>query len=1105
MPPNPANLRDQKYCEVAYLIAIDGIPIMWCTDHLPGSGLLGSGAGSYLGFYESGQVWENLGRREMRPGLLIGSQLEKKIDIKSGMFTRTSATFQIKDDAQGTVARLFASKGKGGNRLTQHLSAGQDDLTELSVEGEGAPIAAENLQISTEAIGPNGERRAYFPFPFRGFGYEYFYPVNQTDDFPRPPIVSEEPIDFTGRLVTVWRTYRDTRDTTSPEYQKWAQWADLDLQTDLVWVGKMRDTGTYRGDKIWSFTCDGIKSLLQKQCGALTPREWMQVTDTTISLGEDENYLALELRFYQASADASPAYEGTHFQSVSFTQTLPTSGTRADYIAAISTIIEEVSTGVTSDYGIEAFTDWYLQGFVLNENGFHIVRGPETSSESDVRGISIAEICFHNKVWRILGWEPEVQAYDGSQIGDEKLIHMSHMEAGRHLSNLSANSPGTEGCPGEGYLRAQMDTIPIGMHRAEAHAGAAGSDNGGAARHYVPMHAEGGKVLLLNAGTTFQVSGQNLFCPKDPLVTYLQSSSVEGTSCTNARYWVFKGKRAAITDEQIAAGDFEDIEATEFIQVGVVSHPNGTYVGEVGGSLDGNRFVLERWVDCRAFGENFDRLKTTEEWTAIAGDGKYKIECVPLNALSYYRNTGSTPQLELVWLTLRSLLVSTGTVGGWSSGVADGVEPTFTQGDNGTIGDERFWGGDVLSSDMGLGIPEQLVMSIDEIEQAFAEIPDGEDAYNGFMRGRYAYRGAFDSYKTIESIIRTRGLTMTWKDGKIGVMYLGDFPPSEAEVVIDRDSIWGEIGNIRGNIPSQELRVTDPFDKIVLSYRTSVSSGKTVEEEEFVAKDEGSRRRLGDAEEPISDHGLAPVKWYVQAGKTPPPAWHAKFDRVWAVKKARWLAERHFAVQIKVQRRVGQRLGIGTKVLFTDPSIVLPDGTYGGTDVTGIVYGVTFVPGRPNSTEGEYYEVDLLIFAEQFDEKRYFMPIGEVVSISGTSVTLLEDMFGLGTGTPDAARFIRPERPSSLTGTLRVRLLEWDRVNYTLGSQIRNVVSRSGNVLTISSAFTGLNPYTKKWLVPAPYEDQDADNWAQELGIVTVTDDLEFGSGPTNGFPFRDE
>lgn len=121
-------------------------------------------------------------------------------------------------------------------------------------------------------------------------------------------------------------------------------------------------------------------------------------------------------------------------------------------------------------------------------------------------------------------------------------------------------------------------------------------------------------------------------------------------------------------------------------------------------------------------------------------------------------------------------------------------------------------------------------------------------------------------------------------------------------------------------------------------------------------------------------------------------------------------------------------------------------------------------------------------------------------------MTLEEDYFEVGTGTPDAARFIRPEAETLLTGNMVVRLLSWDRVSWTVSSESRTVLSRSGNTLTLSSAFTA-NPHQVHFLIPAEFDTQDAaaTNYVRNLSLPILNDEKKFGAGPTNGFPFIDD
>ena len=150
------------------------------------------------------------------------------------------------------------------------------------------------------------------------------------------------------------------------------------------------------------------------------------------------------------------------------------------------------------------------------------------------------------------------------------------------------------------------------------------------------------------------------------------------------------------------------------------------------------------------------------------------------------------------------------------------------------------------------------------------------------------------------------------------------------------------------------------------------------------------------------------------------------------------------------------------------------------------------------------YSVEVLIFAGQFATSRHrFAPIAKVVGpyTGGANITVEADHFGHGS-TSDGLRFLAPS-DASASGDLFVCVLEYDRSTWTLHSgDTQRVASATGTSITLQGAFsTTFHAWTDKWLVPANYGSQNADEWPREMLQPIVLADGTYAGGSSSAQP----
>lgn len=1067
-----SDLKSRAYAEQAYILFIEGHPIAYVTDHI-GDSLYGSGAGTWIGSSESA-LSETVGERTVKGGLIMPSTLPTgpKLNPKTGMFDVTTVTFRLLD-YDNTLQSLFATEGKDADYLAQRIAPGTSALSStIAIQG-GQTVDPADKYIGIERIGPNRERRMFPVLPLAPFGqligYEHAVNQNAQDDEEGPPrvLVSDDPIVWDGRMVAVYRLYRDL-DSADESYSSWPTWDEQYEANPPVFLGTLTDRGMVDGGRSWELKCKDASSLLRKQLNKYTHSEWMRVASSTVTLD-------LQQRGVGLSFESRSGGQVTQvFDSVAFSTNLTGSGTASSYLSEIADIIADTLDGSTSDYGADGAADaWKNANFAMQAASMFVRRDAETPNPE----MFVARLILHEKIWRLLGYEPALQFHEGTTFTDEKQIRFTQMPAG-HVVDQNSNA-----VPGEGYWEATLTTLPVGKDQTQTQF----YDNGGGNRHYYPLH--NGAIILFDklGGQSFTVSGASFpYIEGQPTVPRAQGD--------HARYFVFRGQIAKglidgsgnVVDENGQIVD--EIENEEIYQVAKVSWNEGDHRGSVAEPNGLPELTLDAWMDPRLFGFNFKPI--TGEWAATTGGEDFKIECIPLASYAYAAHAGELERAPDVFL---QLLLSTGT----ASGYADTEEnnPTFTSGSNSPT-TAHFWSGDHELADVGLGIPYQIVQSPEDVHAVFAEIAGANTPLN---RVRYDYGAVYSSYDVIRSLIAPRGLALSFHDAKFGVQRLSLFSPDEADVTISESDVVGDMGSPASVIPKQKMRAIGQVDKTKLEHRLQPIEGATQSDLLVRSRDPGVVDRSGNIEHTIYDHGLVPSSWMtdVQTWK----AWEQDFRDLWAFEQPKFFSKRHFLITgLQVKREKGQDLRSGTRVRISNPWPVNPAGGYGITDAVGVVLDSRCL------TRNASYLVDLLVYADQFEGIRFFMPIAKIWAVNGTEITLYPDSMWLNHGQgSDASLFSEPAF-SSIGGQARVTYLEYDRVSWSISSETAQVVSTDAdsNTVTLDSAFsTAPRRDTDKYLIMVDYDNQDAD-WVTGRGIVVVLDSWLFGGASTMGFKLID-
>ena len=1059
--------------EEALGVWIEGLPYIWVTDHT-GDVLLGSGSNSWIGQYEQDAAYtahETVGQRTVLGGLKMPERIDRgRIDPKTGRLDSTLLTLEIIDEAD-VLPTLFAAEGKPFNVLGARIAPGTSALGAfVTVEGAGTVTPADRY-FGVERIGPARERAWFFPFPWQGIGHHHQVHQNaqSTQGGPPPVRVSVDPIDFVGRKVVVYRLRRDNADQ-SAAVGDWPHWGEQHALGPPEFVGVMRNVGKYAGDRTWRIECFGGESLLRRRMGTYDS-SWMNIDSAPIALSSDQVGFAVHWHTF-AVGGAQSDYGSTVFG----TEDLSPTGTKADYITEINGFVDDAATGTTAaDFG--GGGNMYDEDFGTNDVITFALGAADVKIKRPAGGTAALLVCsivMHERAWRVLGFEPALQSIGWASAPSNKTqVVFRSLEPGERYVDLAGIGGGLDdaAAPGPGYWVGTFHTCKLDY--APQLAAAEVMDNDGAPRQYKPLFSLEPIILPSPAnGQTFQVGG---FPYVEPDPTVDAGSGV-------GRFFAFRGQRAVgdVSEQgQVFDEDGElvdELDAEPFAAVAEVRWSVDAGYGSVS-SDPFPEFTIQRWADSRRFGVDHDQMQDEGEWSALAS-GEFAIECVPLHAYAY-RETAGGAELDRAWAVFGQLLLSTGTASGWSGGqYSDGANAPATT-------DSTFWCSDIASSELGLGIPYQLVDSPATIRAVFAEVEGG--AHGELQRVRYCYAEPFQSQDLLDAILRTRGLAMSLRGGLFGVVKLGMFDPEDVDFVLNEQSIALRDNEDPSSDPTtQEPHGVGAVDVIKLLADLDPSTGEPGYDDSFPARDPGARFRRGDIEEAIEDPGLRGTSWV------------GPFRQTHAVDRAKWLNGRHSLVRTTLNRVAGEGVFPGARVSFSHERLYAADGTLGLSNAFGHVVACS---ARPRRRE---FDVDILIYADQLRIPT-FAPIGKVVSIVGTAITLETDFLGHGSGT-DAERFDRPSWMGAGTGA-RVVLLMYDRVSWTLLTASTAIVaSASGDVVTLEGALAGsaLHANRDYYLLLAEHDEQPAGAWPTLTCLPYVDDSFQFGSGPTSGWPYFD-
>jgi hypothetical protein len=1055
-----SSVRLDEDARFKYVLFIEGLTRAYTND--ASAALTGSGIGSWIYTSELAAGDREIpGTREVVSGLIVPDTLAFAIDLRTGMQVPEPTTFQILDDDE-QLATLFASEGKESERLCERIPPGVDDLGSSVATPDGGTTDPRDRYIGIERIGPDGERRMWPAIPFDLVGFDH--PVHAGAEPPEglpPVLISDEPIEFAGRMVTLYRIYRDP-DAPTDDAGAYYRWDEAHAAGDLVWWGIMRDSGYVGGNRIWSIDCHGPDAMQRRQLGTRCPTIRTRI-GADLELDDDESYVAIA---FNSQGVAGPSVLEFYDSSI-FDHQLSGAALvdRASLAAQLNTWIEDALSGSDTNVSMSGgpFDTWLDAAGNANPDagitseGRIFIRREDQGLNDDLTYGRMA-LAVHSRAWRKLGFEPETQHRDGVIFNDLTHCHFRRLVAGEEFTAIGAGTG--VNVPGDGYIVGIFTTIAPGYPPEDIEA----YDNDGGPRYWWPFHTSEVFVLDHRGGQVVRLVDEevtSLYLEGQLTAGVSQFAEIDGSPTTRARWFVLEGEVVEVDDDPST----EAVELTDkkpLAQLVLASWVEGPQYGTVsdGGSLAPALFV-ERWLDPRGVGLNYKQRR--RDWSGkTVGAGE--IELSPLHTYHYFID--NAPFEQAVTLVAQ-ILLSTGACEGYDAELDNGG--AIAPGPNTHSGAPLF-AGDYELADLGLGIPYQLVASPAEMREAFETLPGG--ANGDLCRLRLAYVGPFAALDVLESITRPRSLCWSLHGKRFGVFRLGPVSPEDADVTITESDLWGTPGDPTSTIPTQQLRATGQVDGVNLAYRHDPAQGKTAELLTLRALDPGASRRTGELVEDVKDHGLAP-DWYPDGDKqllTGVDDWRPLLRQLWQRDVPEFFARRHFATSMTLQRMKGQDVMPGTSVSITNRWLVNPAGGYGVTGATGRV-----VRAEHNTHTGAC-KIEAIVFAVA--GPYHYAPMLRVRRIAGTTVEWYPDHFGHGDDEVlDGTGLIEPEW-STTGGAARVTLFERQGEELVeITSAEVSSIDLAARTLVISGSLAGSLRDRDRFIVLSPAPDQDGDSW----------------------------
>lgn len=1072
MTGSAADLRELASVELGYVLRIEGISTSFVSRPELADG-----------------TW--LDDRTTQLECLALPKFSMGINIRKGTFTTNTTTFSL-EDVDDSLADLFASVRADVEELEFTIGAGT-----AAVADQGTSFWGKHVGI--ERFGAAGQRMQYPAIPNWNVGYRHVGKFDASSaDLPRTPITAK-PYVWSGRRAVLLRVFHNV--LAAPGDLSGVNWT-APANSDVIWFGTVLDAGGVSG-KTWSLECAGPESWLEKTLGQDTWLNPASVSDVELQFAENEGLIGGWLCEYGSSVGLGHSILNEEvYGSDEFT----TSFTDGD----IETIRSELDTwlqalaaaaGTDGTYAASGFQPKTV-AFVADPGRLEI----SITSNVDNHGAALVLI-MHRKVWERLGYLPGFQGGPPPAVQDAGYIdHLEHTDSRfvRFVSpeewqNGIPHPDGNWEWPTGDYWAAAFTTMPPGewpgtLNKAGAGVSAPNYNyNGGHTRSWIPMYPGGAFTIPADLSLPVEIEiglsgqagvfleGQHDAAPcsavDDPDTAYSIGDGVGSVDRT--RLFVLYGPRRM-------TNDFNDPENEDFTEAQPcrASWVNDSGQIKISATLGNPRLVIHEWLEPRDFGINRPRL--VDNWVGLGNtvEEGNRIHILPISHFGANDNG-----LDPIHVHMQAALLSTGTGTGFSGFYK--APGSIDEGENEPDGDGEpnpKYVKDYDTFPFGLQIPASRVQPPAEWWKEWQKLEQP------LRYGKLAYVGQASGADVLQALMEPLGLCPTLRDGKFGMFCPWDqISQDDADITITSEAYSSGVRGPASARPRQALRVFAPIDKLLLKYSWNILDAAPAHQETISATDHGVRYRTQNVEQPISAHALRLGHDWLPALKT---RWKRGFT---------WWGKRHFKVAgQRLQRLKGQDCWPGTRVLYTDPWLVDPIGTYETVaNFPGFVDKITYDCAKEEAI------VDFLIQEDGALGLHYYAPMARVFAYDNGDPYVLycyDDMYEVGFGHVDTKWFVEPAW-SDAGGDLDIELLQYNGETWSGGIfgtvQSVSIVEGAASI-TLTGALTGATFYRDKdtIAIPREYANQGA-AWAKALFAGIANEDGEVNGSTANSVKFN--
>jgi hypothetical protein len=1009
--------------------------------------LVGSGGGSWIG--------TEFGDRVVALGLEPPQSIKMGCGIlESGMLINDAAEFGLVDRDGYIIAH---ATDEIGTAVYERLAASTSPAPSTLIGAGGESVTIRDRDLNGEWIGADGERHMYQVLPSGAQPPPDHAAIDSTVQDLRASTVRTAARWLEGRAVALYIIRQD------PDSGTWAPWDEQAEGGGLVWWGSL--TGATAESHAWKFQADGPSAWLRRPLNVTAPADWSPLRPL-VEFGPGEDRFGAAFCYSTASALRQLAASSIYTAS-----DLLTADTAPGIADEINTRLQTVAADMGPDV---QFSTWYSGQVSVTDDSIAL-RVADNNGGGAYGGMLYLRM--HRVAWLALGWDLTLQHRPANELSTTTEVQ-ADLEPGFAPVWLDETAD-----PAPGYLGAYFHTCPVGLYYNDA---AGKVDGDGAWRVWTPITPGGIGLLRAEAGQSWQV-GFGLDVPywEGQLARPPADKLLDAGACNATGFLAVRGPFKGSADGEVET----------HYQLAKVSWKKSTVATAIALDSDSRAIVwAESWLDPRQFGAPNGPIADAWAVNINGGEGA-RAEFVPC-ALLGYRLSGP----DLAHVVLARLLLSSGTAS-WS-GYEGEFDAAITPGDNGpaeallAVG-EDLYANDMEIADLGLCIPEELVDWPSFIEAAEA-LPGGKAG--PLNRTRLAYVGPLDSQQAIEDVLRPRGWCMSLRGGRYGV-FARSAPLDAADV--DATISPADIAGNADDLPPWEtvdFRPLEPIDLCEISYgRNQLGDGGDEKTVSIKARDPRAAMRRGNATVEIDGRSL-----------TADGAWIADARTLWGEQLARFFAEPHALVTVKVKGSKGLALWPGSTVRYTSPWPATRAGSYGMTAAVGRVVSVS----RDLQSLATTCEI-LVAAGDTTTTGRRFAPIARLIDGHATvearhnaatrTIFCYSDAFGRGGSVSDVAAFAEPDW-LGVGGVMLARVWQsWDGVTWeaTASFEVESVNTTASSITYAADSLTGTIWETRYGVVlPAVWDDQGASSWPTALFGVVAGSDGKHSAGNEPAYPW---